>query len=47
MRMRYNSWLVRDLSIQGRLLLSKAEGLSRAANLFLRLVPQGYMLTNG
>ncbi len=37
MRMRYNSWLVRDLSIQGRILLSKAEGLSRAAYLFSSL----------
>ncbi len=37
MRKRYNSWLVRDLSIQGRILLSKAEGLSRAAYLFSSL----------
>uniref|UniRef100_A0A8C1T8V9 Reverse transcriptase domain-containing protein n=1 Tax=Cyprinus carpio TaxID=7962 RepID=A0A8C1T8V9_CYPCA len=37
MQKRYNSWLARDLSIQGRILLSKAEGLSRAAYLLSSL----------
>uniref|UniRef100_A0A4W5LQJ3 Reverse transcriptase domain-containing protein n=1 Tax=Hucho hucho TaxID=62062 RepID=A0A4W5LQJ3_9TELE len=31
---KFSSWLGRDLSLQGRVLLSKAEGLSRASYLF-------------
>ncbi len=27
---RYNTWLMRDLSLLGRILLSKAEGISRS-----------------
>lgn len=28
---KFNAWLIRDLSLTGRILLSKAEGLSRLA----------------
>lgn len=34
---RFNIWLARDLSIHGRVLLSKSEGLSRAAYVFSAL----------
>ncbi len=33
-RKKFNSWLARDLSLAGRVLLSKAEGLSRVSYLF-------------
>uniref|UniRef100_A0A3B3CA37 Reverse transcriptase domain-containing protein n=1 Tax=Oryzias melastigma TaxID=30732 RepID=A0A3B3CA37_ORYME len=34
---RYNTWLMRDLSLHGRILLSKAEGISRSVYLSLSL----------
>lgn len=34
---KFNCWLARDLSIHGRVLLSKAEGLSRASYMFSSL----------
>ena len=40
-KQKFNSWLMRDLSLEGRILLSKTEGLSRLVYTALALdVPQ-------